>query len=504
MDNLPQFAFLTAIVAAVAAFWSQLKGFLVAVSRYLIQEVELDKDDYSFPDRIANWAWETRRVVGPRVLYYTYLLLWRTDNQERMYSTVFREDGQRPYWIRCGWWGFVYIVPAVHNDADDSPRTSGSASGGGVPSQTGYMRMYAIRGTVDFDWLLGEVNECERKRQVALVQVTDQKVLRVEFWPHQFQDKGGHSYSEALLRSNYTCVDPMQPNLTLSWISPSPALDELYVDDEVLQATREVEEWLQSREWFRERGIRWQRGWQLFGAPGTGKSSLVRALARRYNLPIHIARLGLMSSDSTLEHMVDEASGEAPAIILVEDLDAVFEGRKNIIWADRGAWLGAVLEDRKGGSKSQSASKHGDDDVKHGVTFDGLLNIVDGVVGHNGLFWIFTTNHREKIDPALGGTYGLDDHTGISMRPGRIDRAICLGSMSPANKWKLAQRILQGMPETLAEFERILPSLGSQTPAQVQEQLVSMALQAKWGQHYEVGHADTESQTQIAQEGQEA
>ena len=70
------------------------------------------------------------------------------------------------------------------------------------------------------------------------------------------------------------------------------------------------------------------------------------------------------------------------SIILFEDFDAVFEGRKNIV------------------------------DAEGGVTFDTILNAIDGVQANDGVLLIITTNKFTAVDTAL------------SMRPGRIEKTI--------------------------------------------------------------------------------
>src|SRR5205823_13400923 len=78
------------------------------------------------------------------------------------------------------------------------------------------------------------------------------------------------------------------------------------------------------------------------------------------------------------------------------------------------------------------------------LTFDCLLNCLDGVERSDGIFTIITTNDVSKIDAALGQPRRLPDGSVefISTRPGRIDKAVELTYMEPADKRLLAMRIL--------------------------------------------------------------
>jgi hypothetical protein len=56
--------------------------------------------------------------------------------------------------------------------------------------------------------------------------------------------------------------------------------------DNVWEAITDIEHWLKSEEWYKEKGIPWKRGWLLYGPPGTGKTSLVRSIGEYLDIPI--------------------------------------------------------------------------------------------------------------------------------------------------------------------------------------------------------------------------
>jgi chaperone BCS1 len=119
----------------------------------------------------------------------------------------------------------------------------------------------------------------------------------------------------------------------------------------------------------------------LSGPPGTGKSSLVHALASHLGRTIYHLNLSSIAGDGELQ----EAFAEAPrdGILLIEDID-VFK-------------------------TTHQRSETGDNDATSGrVSLSGLLNVLDGVGTPDGRIFFLTSNHPDKLDKAL-------------LRPGRVD-----------------------------------------------------------------------------------
>ena len=142
---------------------------------------------------------------------------------------------------------------------------------------------------------------------------------------------------------------------------------------------KDARSFLSSSEWYAKRGIPYRRGYLLYGPPGTGKTSFCQVLASE--LDADLCLLTLTDSELT-DTRLAESMREAPrgSIILLEDVDAVFVERQ-------------AANTKNGGN---------------GVSFSGLLNAIDGVASQEGRIFVMTTNHIEKLDPAL-------------KRPGRCD-----------------------------------------------------------------------------------
>lgn len=134
---------------------------------------------------------------------------------------------------------------------------------------------------------------------------------------------------------------------------------------------------LVSSDWYNRMGIPYRRGYLLYGPPGNGKTSLCTAFAGELRQDICILSLSSpILTDGKLSSILRKAPSRS--LIVLEDVDAAFEKRKKV------------------------------DSASSKLTFSGLLNAIDGVVSQEGHIFIMTTNHIEKLDPAL-------------VRPGRCD-----------------------------------------------------------------------------------
>ncbi|MFM7151964.1 MAG: AAA family ATPase, partial [Gemmataceae bacterium] len=243
----------------------------------------------------------------------------------------------------------------------------------------------------------------------------------------------------------------------------------------------EIELWRAHRDWYRNRGIPWKRGWLLYGPPGTGKTALARAFAEDLNMPIYVFNLAQMSNFELMKAWTD-MQVNVPCIALIEDIDNVFHGRENV--ARKNQPMPFMMPSKK--------DNEGDSPMPTPLTFDCLLNCLDGVERSDGIFTIITTNDLTKIDPALGQPRKLPDGTVefISTRPGRIDKAVELTYMEASDKKRMARRILGEYPEEYArilEFIDRFPDL-QETPAQFQERCGQIALARLWKEQQRLEH----------------
>ena len=160
-------------------------------------------------------------------------------------------------------------------------------------------------------------------------------------------------------------------------IRPRP-LDSVILDG--AQATdllADMQRFLAARTWYEEIGVPYRRGYLLYGPPGNGKTSVVKALAGELRMSIYLM---LLSDPEMSDNRVSDLLAAVPerSLLLLEDVDCAFIRRK------------------------RASGKEG------GLTFSGLLNAIDGVASAEGRIIVMTTNRIERLDPAL-------------IRPGRAD-----------------------------------------------------------------------------------
>ncbi|KAE8664255.1 putative ubiquitin-conjugating enzyme E2 16 [Hibiscus syriacus] len=201
------------------------------------------------------------------------------------------------------------------------------------------------------------------------------------------------------------------------------------------------------KDFFENVGRAWKRGYLLFGPPGTGKSSLVAAIANYLSYNVYDLQFQSVRNDADLRRLLTSTTNRS--ILLIEDIDCSTKIAK-----DRGK----VKEDQNKEDKDRSDRPSS---IDPGVTLSGLLNFIDGLWSScgNERIIIFTTNHKEKLDPAL-------------LRPGRMDVHIHMGYCTPTGFRKLATTYLGIKDDKLFDTIDDLIQIADVTPAEVAQQLM--------------------------------
>ncbi|HMD94561.1 MAG TPA: ATP-dependent zinc metalloprotease FtsH [Trebonia sp.] len=160
--------------------------------------------------------------------------------------------------------------------------------------------------------------------------------------------------------------------------------------DEAIEELQEIKEFLQNPAKFQAIGAKIPKGVLLYGPPGTGKTLLARAVAGEAGVPFYsisgsdFVEMFVGVGASRVRDLFEQAKANAPAIVFVDEIDAV--GRH------RGAGLGGGHDERE-------------------QTLNQMLVELDGFDTKGGVIVIAATNRPDILDPAL-------------LRPGRFDRQI--------------------------------------------------------------------------------
>lgn len=139
--------------------------------------------------------------------------------------------------------------------------------------------------------------------------------------------------------------------------------------DQKSRILNDLKEFLDSEERYNKLAISWHRGYMFHGPPGTGKTSLVKALANHFNLDLWYVSLSDLKAESSLLGLLAEVGPRS--ILLLEDIDTI-----------------KITQER-------DSSEQGT------ISMSALLNTLDGVATPHGLITIMTTNRFEVLDPAL-------------------------------------------------------------------------------------------------------
>src|SRR5262244_494896 len=182
--------------------------------------------------------------------------------------------------------------------------------------------------------------------------------------------------------------------------------------DEAVEELHEIKDFLQNPAKYQALGAKIPKGVLLFGPPGTGKTLLARAVAGEAGVPFYsisgsdFVEMFVGVGASRVRDLFEQAKANAPAIVFVDEIDAV--GRH------RGAGLGGGHDERE-------------------QTLNQLLVEMDGFDTKGGVILIAATNRPDILDPAL-------------LRPGRFDRQIAVDAPDMVGRKAILRVHAKGKP----------------------------------------------------------
>ncbi len=196
--------------------------------------------------------------------------------------------------------------------------------------------------------------------------------------------------------------------------TPKTTFSDVAGADEAVEELHEIKDFLQNPAKYQALGAKIPKGVLLFGPPGTGKTLLARAVAGEAGVPFYsisgsdFVEMFVGVGASRVRDLFEQAKTNAPAIVFVDEIDAV--GRH------RGAGLGGGHDERE-------------------QTLNQLLVEMDGFDTKGGVILIAATNRPDILDPAL-------------LRPGRFDRQIAVDTPDMEGRKAILRVHAKGKPFT--------------------------------------------------------
>lgn len=194
--------------------------------------------------------------------------------------------------------------------------------------------------------------------------------------------------------------------------TPKTTFADVAGSDEAVEELHEIKEFLQEPAKFQAVGAKIPKGVLLYGPPGTGKTLLARAVAGEAGVPFYsisgsdFVEMFVGVGASRVRDLFEQAKANAPAIVFVDEIDAV--GRH------RGAGMGGGHDERE-------------------QTLNQLLVEMDGFDVKGGVILIAATNRPDILDPAL-------------LRPGRFDRQIAVDRPDMQGRLEILKVHQKGKP----------------------------------------------------------
>ena len=218
--------------------------------------------------------------------------------------------------------------------------------------------------------------------------------------------------------------------------TPKTTFKDVAGADEAVEELEEIKEFLENPAKFQAIGAKIPKGVLLYGPPGTGKTLLARAVAGEAGVPFYsisgsdFVEMFVGVGASRVRDLFEQAKANAPAIVFVDEIDAV--GRH------RGAGMGGGHDERE-------------------QTLNQLLVEMDGFDVKGGVILIAATNRPDILDPAL-------------LRPGRFDRQIAVERPDLQGRHQILEVHAKGKPiddsVDLHAFARRTPGLHRRRPGQ--------------------------------------
>ena len=405
----------TAIFGLVATFWSKLLMIMGKIKSIFIVgfTVSLDVTD---KNAVIHYLRTNYKCLGARKWSFTAMSQYRRTRQRYVLSPFQEFMPNNDFVMFARKWSFLFLSMS-DNNRDTTPYTKIT-----IWTFRGLLKPkdFFAKAIYDYDNLIHN-HKKEKKNRFYLHYESGIRGTK-----YKNNDESDAIATPQVGRDQLTMHAQYIP-LGFDWsdvVQDGTSEKELYsLSDSLRVAFEEARFWIESKNWYYDRGIPWRRGWLMIGSPGVGKTAFVRWMARKLDLPITTYDLATFSNTDFTSSW-RRLSNRSPCIALIEDIDAIYEHRRN-----------------------KTDTEH-----DKGLTFDCFLNCLDGIQRNDGIFTIITSNKPDLLDSAIG----IQNSDGSSSRPGRIDRIVEVNPLNLDQKREIALMIFK-------DFEDMVPEIIKET-----------------------------------------
>ena len=277
------------------------------------------------------------------------------------------------------------IISPMRSEDDNDPFMSSSAQEGYYYSLGVGVHFFMVKGRIVLLTKSSEIAKTGRRMDEAKVRIFGFNGKSVLLG----------CISEEIRKERSEDILKVYPSASSGFYSGTKTkrrpIDTVFCNDGIKEyLLDDLNKFIKREEWYTERGIAYRRGYLLAGPPGTGKTSLIKAIVATISNKVFTINLANISGDGCLSSTfrdANENNGEGITFIVLEDVDCV-----------------TASHSREGMTADRPNTE---------VTLQGLLNVIDGMASTENVVIFMTSNHVDNLDPAL-------------IRPGRVDVHVVL------------------------------------------------------------------------------
>lgn len=416
-----------AVLTPFLLFFGQIRALVSKIISIFIIRVELHNDtatafNYLAQSKGKRWtlgAWRYRAIDD-----YSKI-------DKKRIAIGYEELGREPQILRIGR-SFILCQ-----------NKSGNQGGGDYEDRK--TTLYYIRGTFAHEAFLIEAMDFYNARQEAArfnvtIMTGDGKRVVTGKEKHNGYDPFGSESKSDVYKSN-RILKYKREDLGSQVGAETLAVGYVFCSQaKALMA--DAERWFRSQQWYQQHGMLWRRGVLISGKQGSGKTTLVRKVCQKLDIPLYVFDLSSMSNKEFYTNWA-ECQSNTPCAVLFDDIDKVFDKQENIAGEQGG-----------------------------GLSFDALLSALSGAQPSEGMLVFCTANDVNKIDSTLACS-----SNGSASRPGRIDATIEINEMEEDNRRELAKQLFG---ESDVNLDEIVKHGEGMTAAQFNNYCTNISLDRFW------------------------